>query len=107
MKIMLITFFDIKGGVHFEFIPQGQTVNQAYYVGILKQLHEAVYRKRPELGPNSWILHNDSTPTHKVLPIKQFLAQKSITEMEHPPCFPDLALNDFWLFPKIKSTLKG
>jgi len=27
--------------------------------------------------------------------------------MEHPPYSPDLALNDFWLFPKIKSSLKG
>jgi len=24
---------------HFEFIPEAQTVNQAYYVQILKQLH--------------------------------------------------------------------
>jgi hypothetical protein len=39
--------------------------------------------------------------------VKQFLAQKSITEMEYPPYSPDLALNDFWLFPKIKSALKG
>jgi hypothetical protein len=28
------------------------------------------------------------------------LAQKSITKMELPPCSPDLAPNDFWLFPK-------
>jgi hypothetical protein len=27
--------------------------------------------------------------------------------MEHPPYFPDLAPNNFWLFPKIKSVLKG
>jgi hypothetical protein len=41
-----------------------------------------------------------------VLSVKQFLAQKSITEMEHPPYFPDLAPKDFWLFPEIKSVLK-
>jgi hypothetical protein len=35
MKTVLITFFDIKGTVHFEFIPQGQRVNKAYYVEIL------------------------------------------------------------------------
>jgi hypothetical protein len=27
--------------------------------------------------------------------------------MEHPPCSPDLASNNLWLFPKIKSVLKG
>jgi len=73
----------------------------------LKQLHEAVLRKMPELRPNDWILHHDSAPAHKALPNKQFLIQKSITEMEHSPSFPDLALNNFWLFPKIKSALKG
>jgi len=30
MKTLLITFFDIKGTVHFTFIPQDQIVNQAY-----------------------------------------------------------------------------
>jgi DNA-binding IscR family transcriptional regulator len=49
MKAMLITFFDIKGIVHFEFISQSQTVNQAYYEQILKRLLEAVRRKRSEI----------------------------------------------------------
>jgi hypothetical protein len=49
MKTILVNFFDIKGIVQFEFIPQGQTANQAYYVEISKRLREAVCRKVPEL----------------------------------------------------------
>jgi hypothetical protein len=67
--------------VHFELIPQCQTVSQAYYVEILKRLGEAVHRKRPKLWPNDWILHHDNAPAHKTLSVKQFLAQKSVTEM--------------------------
>jgi hypothetical protein len=36
-----------------------------------------------------------------------FWPKKSITEIENPPCFPDLAPDDFWQFPKIKFDLKG
>jgi hypothetical protein len=48
-----ITFFEIKYTVHFEFIPQGQTVNQVYYVEIWKWLHEAAHRKRPKFWPSN------------------------------------------------------
>jgi hypothetical protein len=45
MKTMLSTSFSIKNVVHFEFIPQGQTVNQACYVEVPKQLHELCIEK--------------------------------------------------------------
>jgi hypothetical protein len=76
-------------------------------VEILKQLHEAVCRRMPEFWPSDWILHHGIVPSHKVLPIKQFLAQILITEVEHQPHSPYLALNDFTLFPEIKSALTG
>jgi hypothetical protein len=40
MKTMLITSFDVKDIVHVEFFPQGQIVNQACYVEILKLFPE-------------------------------------------------------------------
>ena len=48
VKNMLICFFDIKELVHFESVPQGQTVNQQFYLEVLKRLRDAVRRKRPE-----------------------------------------------------------
>jgi hypothetical protein len=100
MKKMLITFLDKKGTVHFEFIPRGPTVNQAYYVQIrvFKRLCEAVCRQGRKLWPNDSILHHNNAPAHKAFPVKQFLVQKSTIEMENPTCSPALAPNNFWLF---------
>ena len=30
VKVMLIVFFDMEGNVHYEYVPQGQTVNQQF-----------------------------------------------------------------------------
>ena len=38
---------------------------------------------------------------------EEFLATKQITVLEHPAYSPNLASNDFFLFPKIKEILKG
>jgi hypothetical protein len=93
--------------VHFEFIPQGHTVNQPYYVKILRQLHEAVHRRRSKLWPNDCIFHHNNDPAHKALSVKQFMVQKIDYWNGTPTLTPDLALKDFWLFPKINSALKG
>jgi len=55
----------------------------------------------------SWILHHDNAPAHNALSVKRYLAKNNIPVMEHPPYSPDLAPCDFFLFPKIKSALKG
>ena len=35
LKSMIITFFDVKGIVHKEFVPTGQTVNSGFYCEVL------------------------------------------------------------------------
>jgi hypothetical protein len=76
----------------------GQTVNQACYVEILKWLPKVTCRKWLEC----WA--NNLAPANKALSVKQFLAQKSITTMGHPPYSHDPALNGIWLLP---NALKG
>ena len=57
----------------------GQTVNQVYYLEVLKRLLEKFRWKRPELfANNSCILHHDNEPAHTALSVREFLATKQI-----------------------------
>jgi hypothetical protein len=38
--------------------------------------------------------------------VRDFLARKGITVLDHPLYSPDLAKGDFWLFPKVKLAMK-
>lgn len=101
-------FFYIKGIVHIDWVPEGQTMNQHYYISVLANLREWVRRKRNDLWrKKSWILHQDNAPAQSALSVKTFLAKRNIPILDHPPYSPDLAPSDFFLFPKVKSALKG
>ena len=96
VKTMLISFFDANGIVHSEFVPNGRTVNQAFYLKVQKRLHDAVRWKRPELWQNGgWWLHHNA-PVHRVLSVKQSLTKNGMTQFIHPPYSPDLAPCDFF-----------
>jgi transposase len=65
-------------------------------------------RKRPEGWRNkTWMLHHKNAPPHTSLLIGEFFAKQETTLIPQPPYSPDLAPVDFFLFPKLKSTLKS
>jgi len=108
VKAMLITFFDFRGIVHRKWVSQGHTVNQYFYLVVMKRLCENVRKKRPESWKSgSWMLHHDNALAHSSLLIRQFLAKNQTPVVPQQPYSPDLALCDFFLFQKLKSTLKG
>ncbi|XP_023227412.1 uncharacterized protein LOC111627944 [Centruroides sculpturatus] len=108
VKVMLTVYFDAKGDVHHEYLPQGYTVNQTYYIKVLKRLRNAIYCKNLEMWKSGdWFLHHDNAPAHSALRTCEFLAKHSITVLPHPSYTLDLANCDFFLFPKIKKPLKG
>jgi hypothetical protein len=40
VKAMMIVFFNIRGVIMTEWVPEGQTVNQKYYLEVLTKLRE-------------------------------------------------------------------
>jgi len=108
IKVMLTVFFDHEGVVHHEYAPPGQTITKEYYIEVLRRLRDAVRRKRSNLwASDDWHLHHDNAPAHSSRLVQGFLAKHRITQVSQPPYSPDLAPCDFWLFPKLKSPLKG
>ena len=82
--------------------------NKQLYQEILVRLRDAVRRKRPELWENqTWMLHHDNVPAHASLLIRSYLAKHQTCVVPHPHYSPDLAPADFFLFPKLKTTLEG
>ncbi|UYV72414.1 hypothetical protein LAZ67_9003006 [Cordylochernes scorpioides] len=108
VKVLLTVFFDCRGVVHHEFLPQGRTVNKEYYLQVMCNLSEAIRQKHPDLWKNkNWLLHHDNAPAHTLLLVRDFLAKNNTLMMPQPPYSPDLAPCDFFLFPKLKRPING
>jgi hypothetical protein len=94
----------MEGIVHYQYVPQDQTVNQQFYLQVLKRLRLSVSRKRPQ----KWVaLHHDNAPAHRAHSIQVFLASHGIPVVQQPPYSSDMALYDVWLFPQLETVLKG
>jgi hypothetical protein len=52
-------------------------------------------------------LFRDHAPAHQSIFVKDFLAENYVTTLEHFQNSPDLVPADFYLFPSLKSALKG
>ena len=108
VKNMLMIVFDWQGVIHKEFVPEDESINAVYYKGIMERLLNRIRRVRPGMCESGdWFLLHDNAPFHNATIVKQFLAQRKVTVLHHPPYSPDLAPADYFLFPKVKSHLKG
>ena len=104
---MAIVLFDAEGIVYKHLVPNNQTVNGPYYVSVLKNLIDAVRRKRPYLLQRGCSILHDNAPCHTSNVAQGFLQRNNIEQLTHSPYSPDMAPCDFWLFPNLKIALKG
>ncbi len=114
-KTMLILFFDTKGVVHMDFLPQGDTVTGEYWVHVLGNLKESICRKRPVMWKGGFdghtdrdfILHMDNATVHVGVDALAFYGENNFDLLAHLPYSPDLAPCDHWAFPALKAKLRG
>ncbi len=112
-KAMITVFFHDEGVVHSEYLSPGETVETEYYCDVLRRLKESVrckcpgMWKRDEEGNRTFLLHHDNAPPHTSVPTLALIGSSSINMVPHPPYSPDLAPCDYFLFPRLKSELRG
>ncbi|GBN25257.1 Mariner Mos1 transposase [Araneus ventricosus] len=108
IKTMHVVFFDSEGLVNTEFLLEGTTLNASTYVEILKRLLQRIKRVRPQYAKQGdWTLLHDNARLHTTFLLQKFLTKRRVLSLNHPPYSPDLSPTDFFLFPKLKSALKG
>ena len=73
------------------------TINSAFYQALLNWLLQHIRRVRPE----------SNRAAYSTIHVHQFLAQKMVAVLDHPAYYPDLASEDFFLFPHLKAANKG
>ncbi len=107
-KVMLVSFFDSKGMVYYEFVQRPLTVNQQVWRAIFTRFHHAHLRRRPnQTVQGRRFIHMDNAPAHNAYLSLALVRGLGWTRLPHPAYSPDLAPNDFWLYPMLKAPLRG
>ena len=89
----------VRKSIHQIDCPNGS----GYYVEILGEFRKRFCWKRPALFKSGqWHFQEDNVPVHNSIPVTDYLSKMGIKTVPHPTYSPDLALCDFWLFPKLR-----
>jgi hypothetical protein len=83
-------------------------VHSVWTVRCLSQFIERETTRKSKTPNNlDMMLHHDNAPAHASLLIRSYLAKHQTPVVPHPHYSPDLTPPDFFLFPKLKTALKG
>ena len=102
-KELYVIFVDNKGLVMQLPVPKGRTFTEAFYKNVfLKKLKAHFKRRHPKTGLRYLRLLHDNAPAYKARTVNAFLESEKVNVLQYPPFSPDLALGDYFLFPKLQ-----
>uniref|UniRef100_A0A8R1I8H2 Transposase n=1 Tax=Caenorhabditis japonica TaxID=281687 RepID=A0A8R1I8H2_CAEJA len=99
-KCLLSCFWNAKGILYYELLPQRRTVNDTTYFNQLSSLVLALGEKRPRRSAVH-LLHDNARP-HVAKATQAKLQELNWDTVPHPPYSPDIAPSDYHLFRPIK-----
>ena len=100
---MLCIWWDWKGVLYYELLPENQMINSNKYCS---QLKAALDEKRPELVNRKHIVfHQDNARPHVSLMTRQKLLQLGWEVLIHMLYSPDIAPSEFHLFWSLQNSL--
>ena len=95
------TFPDTKCIVSFQINPRWVSNS-----GLWKVVVET-FREWPGKLRKGVLFHQNNAPAHKSVVAMAAVHDRGFEVVDHPPCSPDLAPSDYFLFPNMKKTLLG
>ncbi len=107
-KGMIVTFFDCRRMIYFEYLQRPVTMNQQVFRAIFRRFDAAFTRRCPNsLVHGHKFLHMDNAPPHTAVLTLGLIDQLGWTRLPHPAYSPDLAPNDFWFYSRLKKDIRG
>ena len=106
-KVLATIFWDADGIIFIDYLEKGKTINGAYYANLIRRLRQELIKKRRGKVTRGVLLHQDNAPPHTSQVAKAAIEESGFQLIDHPPYSPDMAPSDYFLFPNLKSYLRG
>jgi hypothetical protein len=90
-----------------DYLEQGRTLNGTYYTDELTRLRQEIARKRRAKPVQTILLLHDNAPANTSRVAMAASTNCGFEILPHLPYSPDLALSDFYLFPRLKTRRFG
>ena len=90
-----------------DYLEQCRTINGAYCAGKIRMLRQEIARKRRGKMTCGVLLLQDNASAHASLVAMAAVTNYGFEILPHSPYSTGMALSNFYLFPKLKSHLRG
>jgi histone-lysine N-methyltransferase SETMAR len=107
-KFMLTAALGVTGFHLLDLMTSQCTFNAKYFVEhVMAPLVHTVFPQGRIPHTPLFNVHLDNCRVHFSKVTEQFFIKNQLLHVPHPPCSPDLAPSNFWLFRRIKTGLTG